>query len=189
MAEYLRKYDPDSNADKSIISRYEKKGVEPKTFKTVETLANLFGVKVSYLTGSSEHRYGEKQSPKPVPILRKNATGRPIPLQEDIIGYEYVAPQLKLDFCLIVEGDSMIKARLCGGDLVFVRRQDSVENGAIAVVTINDGDAVLKRLYTIDGTTLLFADYPRYDCIVISRKDRKSLKIMGKVISIKGKVR
>ncbi len=83
----------------------------------------------------------------------------------------------------------MINARLCDGDLVFVRRQDSVENGAIAVVTINDGDAVLKKLYTIEGTTLLFAERPGYDWIVIARKDRKSLKIMGKVISFKSKVR
>ena len=58
---------------------------------------------------------------------------------------------MKADFCLKAKGDSMINARIHDGDIVFIHRQDVVENGEIAAVAIDD-EATLKRFYR-DGNT------------------------------------
>lgn len=36
---------------------------------------------------------------------------------------------IKADFCLRASGDSMVNARILDGDIVFIRKQDIVENG------------------------------------------------------------
>ncbi len=189
VAEYLRLHDPDSNADKSIISRYEKQGVKPKTFKTVEMLARLFGVEVNYLTGYSDNKFGNIKDGRLIPILGTIAAGKPILAQEDIKGYEYILPEENIDFCLKVKGDSMINTRICDGDVVYVRKQDNVENGEIAVVIIDDEEATLKRFHRIDGTIFLRAENPNYNEIVISKKDRKNVRILGKVLYFKSEVK
>ena len=40
----------------------------------------------------------------------------------------------------------MINARINDGDIVFIKKQESVQNGEIAAVTIGD-EATLKRIY------------------------------------------
>ena len=55
---------------------------------------------------------------------------------------------IEADFCLKVSGDSMKGARILDGDRVFIRKQDQVENGAIAAVVVNnDSEATLRRIH------------------------------------------
>lgn len=49
-------------------------------------------------------------------------------------------------FCLVVRGDSMIEAQIADGDIAVIRRQETCENGQIAVVVV-DHEATLKRVY------------------------------------------
>lgn len=53
-------------------------------------------------------------------------------------------------FVLRVQGDSMIEAQICNGDLVVVRPQSSADNGEIVVALI-EGEATLKRFYREEG--------------------------------------
>lgn len=53
-------------------------------------------------------------------------------------------------FVLRVQGDSMIEAQICDGDLAVVRPQANAENGEIVVALI-DGEATLKRFYREEG--------------------------------------
>ena len=89
------------------------------------------------------------------PILGAVACGKPILASEDIEGYltvdEGVMGQGEF-FALRAEGDSMINAGISSGDLVYIRRQDSADEGEIVVAIINDeitGEprATLKRFY------------------------------------------
>lgn len=50
---------------------------------------------------------------------------------------------MMLVFCLRINGDSMINARINDGDIVFINQQSTVENGEIAAVLVNDS-ATLK---------------------------------------------
>ena len=89
------------------------------------------------------------------PIVGSVACGKPILANEDIEGYltvdEGVMGQGEF-FALRAEGDSMINAGIWGGDLVYIRRQSSADEGEIVVAMVDDeitGEprATLKRFY------------------------------------------
>lgn len=106
---------------------------------------------------------GRMKPTAPYPYSRRNmmaiigyvACGKPILAAEDIEDY---VPIDRRDlgegefFGLYAKGDSMVEAGISEGDLVYVRRQDTVSDGQIAVVIIDseEGDgsfATLKRFY------------------------------------------
>lgn len=92
---------------------------------------------------------------KVAPILGSVACGNPILANEDIEGYLTVDEGVMGSgefFALRAEGDSMIMAGISSGDLVYVRRQSSADDGEIVVAIVNDeitGEprATLKRFY------------------------------------------
>ena len=53
----------------------------------------------------------------------------------------------------------MVGARIHDGDVVYVRRQDDVDDGQIAAVVI-DGQATLKRVYHIPHGVQLLSENP-----------------------------
>ena len=89
------------------------------------------------------------------PIVGSVACGKPILASEDIEGYltvdEGVMGRGEF-FALRAEGDSMINAGIWGGDLVYIRRQDSADDGEIVVAMVDDevtgeSRATLKRFF------------------------------------------
>ena len=57
-------------------------------------------------------------------------------------------------YILRAHGESMIEAGIDPGDLVVIRRQETAENGQIAVVLV-DEEATLKRFYVEDNRVRL----------------------------------
>jgi len=131
----------------------------------------------------------EETAKKKIPVLGRIAAGIPILAQEEILDYELVPENIDVQFCLKVKGDSMINARIFDGDVVYIRQQPEVENGEIAAVLVDGEDATLKRFYRIDGTVFLRPENPVYPEITIRRRDAKDVKILGKAIEFKSKVR
>lgn len=88
-----------------------------------------------------------------LPLIGVIRAGVPQLAQQERAGEVVVDPALirsRDSFVLRVQGDSMIEAQICSGDLVVVRPQSSAENGEIVVVLIA-GDATLKRFYREEG--------------------------------------
>ena len=60
----------------------------------------------------------------------------------------------------------MINARIYDGDIVFIHKQPSVDNGEIAAVLIDDtadvAEATLKRVYLYSDKVMLNAENPAY---------------------------
>lgn len=75
----------------------------------------------------------------------------------------------------------MIGARICDGDLVFVRQQPTVENGEIAVVLIDD-EVTLKRFYKTDAGVILKPENSKYDPMFYTEEDFKDVRILGKAV-------
>ncbi|MGQ0633830.1 MAG: transcriptional repressor LexA [Planctomycetaceae bacterium] len=50
-------------------------------------------------------------------------------------------------FCLKVNGDSMIEAQIADGDYVVIKKQRTCRDGEIVVALVNGEDATLKRFY------------------------------------------
>ncbi|MDR5682458.1 MAG: transcriptional repressor LexA [Armatimonadota bacterium] len=80
-------------------------------------------------------------------------------------------------FILRVRGDSMIGAGIFDGDMVIVRRQDSVPAGRVVVALIGE-EATVKRLHLEDGTPVLVAENPAYPPI------REEFSILGQVVGL-----
>lgn len=85
-------------------------------------------------------------------------------------------------FVLRVEGDSMIEAQICSGDLVVVRPQSSAENGEIVAVLIA-GEATLKRFYREEGRIRLQPENRHMAPIFIDRTGGE-VTIIGKVTGL-----
>lgn len=175
--------------NKSIVSRYENNIHTPKQFTIVEKIADFFGVSINYMMGRSESKYGEDRPYNIIPILGTIAAGIPITAQENIIGYEYIDLNEDVTFCLKVKGDSMIGARIFDGDIVFIHKQEEVENGEIAAIQIDGDEATLKRFYKDNGRIILHSENPTIPDMVFTAKDKKTLRILGKVKYVKFKVR
>ena len=83
----------------------------------------------------------------------------------------------------------MIDARIYDGDVVFIRRQDYVDDGTIAAVMIDD-EATLKRVYRLaDGRIELRAANARYAPIIVGGEgETRSMRVLGKAVAFQGRI-
>ena len=123
-------------------------------------------------------------STKKLPLLGNVACGEPIFASEETGYYVRANADIAADFCLTARGDSMINARIFDGDLLFVRKQESVDDGEIAVVLIDD-EATVKRVYLNreDGILTLMPENPTYKPMRYMGSQLDRIRILGKVIS------
>ena len=82
---------------------------------------------------------------------------------------------------LRVKGDSMIEAGINDGDTVIVQKTNTVENGQIAVVLIDDQEATLKRVRKKGNTIALEAANRNYGTKIYAAN---RIKIQGKLVSL-----
>jgi repressor LexA len=120
----------------------------------------------------------------PVPVVGAVRAGVPTLAVESIGEYCATDPSwLKGEGCfyLTVQGDSMLGAHICDGDLALVRPQQTAGNGEIVVALI-DGEATLKRFFREgDGRIRLQAENPAYAPIVIAAGQAETI-IVGKLL-------
>ena len=126
---------------------------------------------------------------KRLPILGEIACGEPILANEEHESFATVDGELDADFCLRAKGDSMTGARIFDGDIVFIRSQDSVDNGEIAAVIIGD-EATLKRVYYYpsDEKLILSAENPKYAPLVYVGEELNQIKIIGKAVAFQSRI-
>lgn len=186
----------------AVISQYRSGRYEPKQDR-VDLFASVLRVNAAWLMGydiepennneisiDSMEKWGIRPiSTKKIPLLGNIACGEPRYADEDRSSYVEVGTDIKADFCLRAKGDSMINARINDGDIVFVRAQNSVDNGDIAVVVIND-EATLKRVYFYPNNNLLVLkpENPKYAEITYSDESLNNVKILGKAIAFQSDI-
>jgi len=128
-------------------------------------------------------------SHRALPMLGEISCGEPIYIISEHDNYVAANSDLGADFCLRAHGDSMVGARIYDGDIVFIRRQDYVENGEIAAVAIDD-EATLKRVYYYpdESKIILMPENPKYAPIVYINEELQSVKILGKAVAFQSTV-
>jgi len=164
----------------ATAQRYESGEIKNLKQATVLEMARIFNCSPAYLMGWEE--YGEKSANDgKLPLLGKIAAGQPILATEDC---EYFSPidDTRADFCLKVKGDSMIGAGIKDGDIVFIRKQESVDDGEIAAVLVED-EATLKRVYITNDAVTLISENPKYKPMVFTKKQCKNIRILGKAVA------
>ena len=129
---------------------------------------------------------------KKFPLLGEIACGQPIFTNEDRESYILSGTDINADFCLKAKGDSMINARIHDGDVVFIQKQDMVENGEIAAVVVNgDSEATLKRFYYYREKAMLILkpENPSYEDQIYSGEELEQVHVLGKAIAFQSDVK
>lgn len=122
------------------------------------------------------------------PVLGSVSCGEPKLMDEEIDVSVDASEDIKADFVLRAKGDSMTGARIYDGDLVFVRKQDIVENGEIAVVAIDD-EATLKRFYKYGDLIVLRAENPAYKDQEYRPEQAHEIRVLGRAVSFQSVVK
>lgn len=165
-------------------------GVREPNFETMQRIAEFFNVTVDYLLGREPQAdiytaIGAMPVKKiKLPVLGNVACGEPIYAADELEGYVYLNEDIGADFCLRAQGDSMINARIFDGDMLFVKKQDIVEDGEIAVVLIED-EATVKRVYydRENAVLTLMPENPIFKMMRYSGAQLNDIRILGKVIA------
>ncbi len=126
---------------------------------------------------------------KSIPLIGDIACGKPIYADAEQEVYVEAGTNIKADFCLRCKGDSMINARIYDGDIVFIRKQDMVNNGEIAAIIIGD-EVTLKRVYYYrnDNIIRLIPENPKYEPLVYTNEDLEQIRIIGKAVAFQGNI-
>ena len=123
-----------------------------------------------------------------IPLIGTIACGEPILAEGHIEEYIDIPKHIHADFALTCKGDSMINARIFDGDTVYIRQQDTVENGEIAAVLI-DGEATLKRVQLYEDHISLEPENPQYRPLVYWGEEMNNIRILGKAIAFTSAIR
>lgn len=157
------------------LERLEKKGYikrDPSKPRAIEIFTNNLTPEVK--TSISKEIIN-------IPIVGTVTAGTPILADENI---EDTFP-MQMDFAprgdvfiLRVKGDSMINAGIYNKDLIFVKQQNSAENGDIVVALIEDFSTV-KTFYRENGYIRLQPENPTMSPILV-----RDVTIVGKVVGL-----
>ena len=179
---------------KSSISTYLSGEYEPKQ-RNIYKIAEALGVSEAWLMGfdvpmrkTISNNGTIPNGFQPVPSTTKKprlgviSCGDPIDTPENFDGYDDVPDMFDCDFTLVCEGDSMIGARICDGDIVYIKQQPTIENGQIAAVLIDGEEKLLKRVYITEESIILQAENPAYSPRSYHKEDMNRVSIIGKVV-------
>ena len=131
----------------------------------------------------SENEIPEGFSPPPEmvlkPLVGKIACGTPILAEQNIEDYVNVPKDVKCDFLLTCDGDSMIEAGIRSGDVVYLIKQPDIDyNGQIAAVRV-DGEATLKKVFKYQDKVVLQPANANYEPLVYIKEEINDLVIEG----------
>lgn len=179
---------------------YEK-GLREPTSEVLILLANFYDTSVDYIVGRGAWDTGNKQLDLPlpknvipmpemrkIPLIGSIACGAPILAEEHIEEYIDIPRHIHADFALTCKGDSMINARIFDGDVVYIRQQQTVDNGVIAAVLI-DGEATLKRVQLFEDHISLEPENPQYRPLVYWGEEMNTVRILGKAVAFTSAIR
>lgn len=158
--------------------------------RKLNELSTLFQVSSDYIMGLSDFPLSnEIEAPtesKRVPIIGTVKCG------PNGFAYEYTDGYVSIDDSIHgdirafhCKGDSMSGLGIFDGDIALVRIQPDIENGELAVVTINGDEGTLKRVRKQDHMIILESANPEYPPRVFAGDDVNLIHIVGKVIEVR----
>ncbi|MBR2500443.1 MAG: LexA family transcriptional regulator [Clostridia bacterium] len=189
IAEYL-------DVNRSSIMRWERGETSKIKLPMVEKLASLFDTSPQYLlTGSEREKEKEnwyEENVKEVgeecslPVIGQVCAGNGLFAEDNILRYEFADSRYnrKDYFYLQVSGDSM-SPKLDDGDLILVRKQSSIDSGAVGVFLIDGCDGVVKKVKYDKNYIELHSFNPYYPVRRFEGSEVQRISVVGKVIESK----
>ena len=117
-----------------------------------------------------------------IPILGEISAGQPLIAEENYIGeLPYFGNEINTELiALKINGDSMIDAGLYNNDLVVIDKSLVPEDGDIGAFLINNTEATVKYVDTIEYKRYLIPANKNYSNIEID----ENISYIGKVVSL-----
>lgn len=168
----------------TTVSNWFNKNTYPRPDK-IQEMANYFGVRRTDLTENNEEQQAPLKNAKSVPIIGTIAAGSPLLAEENIVDYFLIDSRVDADFGLTVKGESMINANIFDGDIVFIRKQPTLENGEIGAILL-DNEATLKRFSKTDNSVVLQAENPNMTDWPRVYTDG-NISVLGKLVGVYSK--
>jgi repressor LexA len=168
------------NLSKTTVMRYESGAIRNIPNDNKIKICNLLDIDVNkYLDDEIKlHRFKK-------PILGIVKAGYDLLADENLLGYEDVSEKESIqgDYFLKVTGNSMTGSHIFDGDLVYVKRQNDVLSGEIAVIMIGS-EVTIKKIIKKDDLLILEATNKEYETRYYNKKELEELpvRIIGRVL-------
>ena len=182
---------------KSTVRKWESGEIANMRRDKIATLARALHTTPAYLMGWTDDQDQDLPAASniiPMPTMRKIplvgniACGEPILAEENIECEVDIPDNIRADFALRCKGRSMEGANIFDGDIVYIRKQDMVDNGQIAAVLIEDmeAEATLKRVYynPEEGELRLVPENPKEWTKVFRGEELNSIRIIGLAVGL-----
>ncbi|MFP4026618.1 MAG: transcriptional repressor LexA [Candidatus Brocadiia bacterium] len=127
----------------------------------------------------------EEFAPQGIPVLGRIAAGSPTLAVENLSGALSLTDLFEANsstFALQVQGDSMTGAGIFDGDYVIVQNDETVKDGMIAAVSLDD-EATVKRIKFDQQKLRLQPENPDFDEIVV-KKNGSEVQLYGPVVGV-----
>lgn len=182
----------DLGINKSTISTWCN-GTKMPRMNTIQRLADYFNIKKSDLV-EEKHFLPDGAIPYTnrkmvlVPLVGVVNCGIPLFAEDNI--EEYIdTPSEDLEsgetyFWLRAKGDSMINVGIHAGDLLLIRKQNDVDSGDIAVVSVNGDNATLKRIIKKENAIILQPENPACETKFFVGEEINTIKIRGRLMKL-----
>ena len=177
------------NVTSATISRYETGDMQPDN-TTLREMSKIYEVSVDFLLGNLANEQNSASQGIKIPVLGHVVAGIPLEAIENIEGYEEISPSMAVRgefFALRVKGRSM-EPYLLENDTVIVKKQNDVENDAIAIILVNGDEATVKKIKKQEtGITLIGLNTSVYEPHFYTNAEVLSLPIViiGRVVEIR----
>ncbi len=188
------------NTSKQTIHRYETGVISNIPAEKIEQLSKILNTTPSWLMGWDELDWknddisviGELDynTKRMIPILTKISADTPMYDSDKIDGNVHIEFYDKSEyFALRIYDDSMNAANILKGSIVIARKQNSVLNGEIAVVLIDNEHAFVRQVSVSDnGITLIPQSFNHEHIPKIFELKDKKVHILGKIVEVRLKM-
>lgn len=173
----------------ATVQRWESGNIKSVRYDKIGKLSEALKVRPESLmnwewkeTSTPDNVFPYDPSEK-VPLIGSIACGTPIIAEENVSDYVDLPGHIRADYALICKGDSMINAGIQDGDVVYIRKQQEVENGQIAAVLVDSEEATLKRFYRVNEKVTLNAENPIYPPMVFVGEEILKLRVIGLAVA------
>lgn len=164
-------------------------GKNEPNYDTLLKMSDFFGVTVDYILG--RERTPELRAVVQIPVYARVTAGVPIEALTEIVDYEEIPERMARNgrhIAFLVSGHSM-EPYMRDGNVLIVRVQPDVEDGEIAVVTINGDDGVVKKIKKSPSGVTLVSLNPAYEPLFYSNEEIADLpvRVVGRVVECRAK--
>jgi repressor LexA len=177
---------------KSSIQRYATGETKKIPVDCIEKIAAITNTDVRYLMGWEDDKPNAEilsagENIYKIPLFNSVSAGFGAYACSDIVDYIPLYINNPVDvpemLCIKVEGNSMYP-KIEDGDIIVVRKQDSVDSGSIAVVLVDGEEGFVKRVVYDNETIELQSINPEYEPKIFKGRDVLRVRVVGLVRQI-----